>query len=134
MSSAVVYGFQHLADHPEVFRKVREEMMRVRRGDVDSPMTLDDLEQAPYTRAVVQESMRVKPPVLMVPYMTRKAFPITDSYTVPKGAMCIPSFWNSLMDESAYPEPEKFRPERWLPGGVSEKSPIKNYIVFGAGP
>lgn len=134
MSSAVIYAFQHLADHPDVFAKVREEALRVRAGDVESPMTLENLDNMPYTRAVVKESMRLKPPVIMVPYMTTKPFPITDSYTVPKGAMCIPAFWNSLHDAEVYPEPDHFRPERWLPGGVSENSPMKNFIVYGAGP
>jgi len=39
----------------------------------------------PYTRAVVKETLRYRPPVIMVPYIAKKDFPITDSYTVPKG-------------------------------------------------
>jgi sterol 22-desaturase len=29
--------------------------------------------------------LRYRPPVIMVPYLAKKAFPITDTYTVPKG-------------------------------------------------
>jgi len=68
MSSGVVYGFQHLVDHPEVLAKVREEQMRVRQGDVESHLTFDLLDQMPYLQAVVKESLRVKPPVTMVCY------------------------------------------------------------------
>lgn len=38
-----------------------------------------------YTRAVVRELLRYRPPVIMVPYEVKKAFPITDTYTIPKG-------------------------------------------------
>lgn len=66
MSSGLIYGFQHLADHPEILAKVREEQNRVRPGQPEKPMTLEDLDQMPYLKAVVKESLRVKPPVTMV--------------------------------------------------------------------
>ena len=66
MSSGLIYGFQHLADHPDILAKIREEQSRVRPGQQDKPMTLEDLDQMPYLRAVVKESLRVKPPVTMV--------------------------------------------------------------------
>jgi C-22 sterol desaturase len=66
MSSGLIYGFQHLVDHPDVFAKIRAEQERVREGDYEKPLTLDMLDQMPYLQAVVRESLRVKPPVLMV--------------------------------------------------------------------
>lgn len=70
----------------------------------------------------------------MVPYLAKKAFPIDDNYTVPKGSIVIPSFWNSLHDPEVYSEPDSFQPERWLPGGQADNSNPANYLVFGAGP
>jgi sterol 22-desaturase len=151
MSSGVIYGFQHLADHPEVLAKVREEQEKVRQGDYQKPLTLEMIDQMTYLNAVAKESMRVKPPVTMVclskfcpkakqptfvqvPYKALKAFPISDDYVVPAGSMVIPSFFNSLHDPSVYPEPEKFLPERWLdPQSLANQNP-KNYIGFGSGP
>jgi len=134
MSSSLTFGFQLLADYPEVFKKVREEQDRVRGGDNDQQVTLDMLEQMPYTTAVVKEGLRYRPPVIMVPYLTKKAFPLADGYTVPKGTMLIPSFWNSLHDGEVYPDPDEFKPERWLPGGPNEAgTDSKNWLVFGAG-
>lgn len=66
MSSGLIYGFQHLADMPEVLKKVREEQERVRGGDFEKPMTLEMYDQMVYLKAFVKESMRVKPPVTMV--------------------------------------------------------------------
>ncbi|BGP45698.1 RNA polymerase C-22 sterol desaturase [Rhodotorula kratochvilovae] len=134
MSSSITFAFQLLADHPEVLAKVREEQSRVRAGDLDSPMSLAWLEQMPYTNAVTKEVLRYRPPVIMVPYMTKKPFPINDEYTVPKGTMLIPSFWNSLHDPAVYPDPEDFIPERFMPGGANHGgNDSKNWLVFGAG-
>lgn len=134
MSSALIYLFQHMADQPELLRKVREEQYRLRGDDLDAPITYDLLEQMDYTRWVVKESMRVAPPVIMVPYLTKKPFPMSDAYTAPKGAMVIPSFWNSLHDEEIYPAAEKIVPERWDPAnGGDDKDMTRNYLVFGAG-
>ncbi|KAE8213288.1 hypothetical protein CF327_g3192 [Tilletia walkeri] len=135
MSSAVTYIFQHMADRPDVLRKVREEQYRIRGTDLDAPLTLEQIDEMEYTKVTVKESMRLKPPVIMVPYVARKPFPIDANYTAPKGSMVIPSFWNSLHDPAVYPQPDELRPERWLEGKDSpaEANP-KNYLVFGSGP
>ncbi|KAH7340371.1 cytochrome P450 sterol C22-desaturase [Rhizoctonia solani] len=134
MSSAIIYLFQHLADYPEILAKVREEQYRVRNGDVTKPLTLDMLDEMPYIRAVVKESLRLKPPVTMVPYKTLKPFPISEDYTVPAGSMIIPSLYPSLHDPEIYPDPSNFLPERWLdPESGANQNP-RNYLVFGAGP
>ncbi|KAI3615645.1 c-22 sterol desaturase [Moniliophthora roreri] len=134
MSSGLIYGFQHLADHPEILAKVREEQERVRQGNYDAPLTLELMDEMPYLAAVVKESLRVKPPVTMVPYKTTKAFPISDGYTVPSGSMVIPSFYNALHDPEVYPEPDKFDPDRWLDPNSSANINTKNYLVWGSGP
>jgi C-22 sterol desaturase len=84
-SSAATWLFQIMAQRPDVLNRVREEGLRVRGGDRDKRLNLETLESMTYTRAVVKELLRYRPPVLMVPYVTKKAFPITDTYTVPKG-------------------------------------------------
>ena len=86
MSSSITFAFQHLADYPEVLAKVREEQERVR-GSADNPITLDLLDSMPYLNCVTKEVLRHRPPVIMVPYLVKKAFPLTDDYTVPKGTM-----------------------------------------------
>ncbi|KAF7378407.1 Cytochrome P450 [Mycena sanguinolenta] len=134
MNSGLVYGFQHLVDHPEILAKVREEQEIVRKGNYETPLTIDLMDEMRYLNAVVKESLRVKPPVLMVPYKATKAFPISDDYTVSANSMIISSFWNSLHDAAVYPEPYEFIPERWLDPASPANANPKNYMVFGAGP
>ncbi|KAI1457549.1 cytochrome P450 61 [Annulohypoxylon moriforme] len=132
-SSAATNLFQVLANRPDVLDRVREENYRVRNGDVNAPVSLDQLESMTYTRAVVRELLRWRPPVLMVPYKAKKAFPVTDSYTVPKGAMIIPTTYMALRDPDVYENPDDFDPERYYTGDAEEKG-AKNYLVFGTGP
>lgn len=84
-SSAATWLFQIMAQRPDVLDRVREENVRVRNGDLKAEVNMDQLESMTYTRAVVRELLRYRPPVLMVPYAVKKPFPITPDYTVPKG-------------------------------------------------
>ncbi|KAH8428066.1 RNA polymerase C-22 sterol desaturase [Aspergillus melleus] len=131
-SAASTWLFQLMADRPDVLDKVREENLRVRNGDIDAPLTMDLLDKLEYTRAVVKETLRYRPPVIMVPYLVKKDFPITDKITVTKGSMIIPSVWPATHDEEAYPNPDSFDPDRWI-SGTAEQHP-KNWLVFGTGP
>lgn len=57
MSSGVVFGSQHLADHPAALTKVHEEQDRVRRGHHDRPASRELLDDMPHLKAVVRESL-----------------------------------------------------------------------------
>ncbi|PYI11263.1 cytochrome P450 61 [Aspergillus sclerotiicarbonarius CBS 121057] len=132
-SSAATWLFQTMAQRPEILERVREENLKVRNGDTHAAVDLDQLESLAYTRAVVKELLRYRPPVTMVPYMAKRPFPITDSYTVPKGAMVIPTTWLALRDPDVYENPDEFNPERYYTGDAEEKG-AKNFLVFGTGP
>ncbi|VUC37951.1 unnamed protein product [Clonostachys rosea] len=132
-SSAATWLFQIMAQRPDVLDRVREENLKVRNGDIHAAVDLDQLESMTYTRAVIRELLRYRPPVLMVPYEVKKAFPITDSYTVPKGAMIIPTTYLALRDPEVYDNPDVFDPERYYTGDAEAKG-VKNFLVFGTGP
>ena len=131
-SSACTWLFQLMADRPEVLDKVREENLRVRGGDRNVPFSMDLLESLTYTRAVVKETLRYRPPVIMVPYLVKKDFPVTPEYTAKKGSMIIPSVWPATHDPEAYPNPDSYDPERWISGDAEKQ--VKNWLVFGTGP
>jgi len=131
-SSAASWMLQICADRPDVLEKVREEGQRLR-PDNNQPVSLETLEKMEYTRAVVKETLRYRPPVLMVPYLVKKDFPIPEAnYVAKKGTMIIPSTWLSLHDPEAYANPDEFAPDRWITGNAEEQG--KNWLVFGTGP
>ena len=131
-SSATTWLFQILAQRPDVLNKLRQENLDARGGDKNKNFDLPMLESLTYTNAVIKELLRHRPPVIMVPYLATKNFPVTPNYTVPKGAMIIPSCYPALHDPNVYPNPDTFDPERWISGDAESKT--KNWLVFGAGP
>lgn len=84
-SSATTWLFQTMAQRPDVLDKIRSENLKVRGGDRSKAINMDSMDEMVYTRGAVRELLRYRPPVLMVPYLAKKPFPITDTYTVPKG-------------------------------------------------
>ncbi|CAG8222008.1 unnamed protein product [Penicillium salamii] len=131
-SSATTWLFQILAQRPDVLDKLRQENLAARGGDKNKSFDLPMLESLTYTNAVIKELLRHRPPVIMVPYLATKNFPVTPNYTVPKGAMIIPSCYPALHDPNVYPNPDTFDPDRWISGDAESKT--KNWLVFGAGP
>ncbi|UNI18484.1 Sterol 22-desaturase [Purpureocillium takamizusanense] len=131
-SSATTWLFQILAQRPDVLDRVRDENLAARGGDRRRAFELDMLESMPYTNAVVKELLRYRPPVIFVPYLATRPFPVTPDYTVPRGSMVVPSCWPALHDPQAYPNPDVFDPERWITGDAESKT--RNWLVFGAGP
>lgn len=131
-SSATTWLFQIMAQRPDVLDRIRAENLAARGGDAHKPFDVPMLESLTYTKAVIKELLRYRPPVIFVPYLATKNFPVTPSYTVPKGAMIIPSCYPALHDPQVYYDPEVFDPERWITGDAESKT--KNWLVFGAGP
>lgn len=131
-SSLACWLFQIVADRPDVVAKIRQEQLKVRNNDPSIPLNLDLINQMTYTNNVVKETLRYRPPVLMVPYVVKQAFPVTDTYTAPKGSMIIPTLYPALHDPEVYSDPDSFIPERWenATGDMNKR----NWLVFGTGP
>ena len=131
-SSACTWLFQIMADRPEILEKVRKENLSLRNGDRHKPFDMIMLESMVWTRAVVKETLRYRPPVIFVPYVAKKDFPVTPDYTLKKGSMIIPALWPATHDPEAYPNPDSFEAERWITGDADKQ--VKNWMVFGTGP
>lgn len=131
-SSLACWVFQLVADRPDIMAKIREEQLRVRDNDPNKRLDLDLINSMTYTHNVVKETLRYRPPVLMVPYVVKQPFPVTPEYTAPKGSMIIPTLYPTLHDPEVYPDPDSFIPERWEnPTPDMEK---RSWLVFGSGP
>lgn len=131
-SSLACWVFQIVADRPDVQQKIREEQLRVRDGDATKRLTLDMINSMDYTNKVIRETLRYRPPVIMVPYVCKQDFPITLEYTAPKGSMLIPSLYPALHDPEVYPQPDEFIPERW--DNPTLEMTVRNWLPFGTGP
>lgn len=130
-SSLACWLFQIMADRPDIVEKVREEQLRVRNNDPSKELTLDLINSMTYTYNVVRESLRFRPPVLMVPYVVKESFPVTKEYSAPKGSMIIPTLYPALHDPEVYSDPDSFIPERWENATTDMQN--RNFLVFGTG-
>jgi len=132
-SSLACWLFQIVADRPDVAEKIRQEQLSVRNNDPNAPLTLELIEKMTYTNMCVRETLRYRPPVIMVPYVVKKSFPVNETYSAPKGSMVIPTLYPALHDPEVYDDPEEFIPERWIEGSKANEAK-KNWLVFGTGP
>lgn len=128
-ANALSWTWYLLAQHPEVEQKLHEELDSVLHDRVP---TLADLKQLPYTELVLQESMRLYPPVWN---MSRQA--LTDveigGYVIPQGSEVNLNTYAMHHDPRWWEEPERFLPERFHPECQS-KIPRMAYLPFSTGP
>ncbi|KAK0200113.1 cytochrome P450 [Desarmillaria ectypa] len=119
--------------HPEVLEKARQEIDSV--VGTERLPTFADRASLPYVDAILKETWRWGVPVpLCLPHRLME----DDMYRgmlIPKGSLVFGNIWSILRDESIYPNPDAFEPERFLKpvDPVTEKRrDVRNY-VFGFG-
>ncbi|KAI0792435.1 cytochrome P450 [Abortiporus biennis] len=119
---------------PEVQDKAKEELDRVV-GPNRLP-NFEDRPYLPYMEAVVKELLRWE---MVAPMSLAHATTTSDEYNgyyIPQGAIVMPNTWAILHDPEIFPEPEKFKPERYLTedGKLRTDLPIDpSHIAFGYG-
>jgi cytochrome P450 len=85
-----------------------------------------------YTRQVIQESMRVYPPVAMVVRQAIAPFSLGDEQVSPGDNVFVP-IYAVHHHKTLWDEPEKFDPDRFAPDAVKARHRY-SYLPFGAGP
>ncbi|EKM75591.1 hypothetical protein AGABI1DRAFT_79751 [Agaricus bisporus var. burnettii JB137-S8] len=101
--------------HPDVQRKAQAEIDAVV-GSSRLP-DFDDMPHLPYLSAVLRETLRWNPVLpLGIPHLTTEE-DIYDGLRIPKGSMIIANSYAMLHDEDNFPQPELFKPERFLKEG-----------------
>jgi cytochrome P450 len=118
-----------LTQHPEVYRRMRDEVDRVLGGRLP---TFADLPQLPYTLQVLKESMRLYPPAYG--FSRQAVRPVTiGNYHLAAGTLIAISPYAMHRRADYFPEPERFEPERFAPE-AEQRLQRHAYIPFGGGP
>jgi cytochrome P450 len=128
-ANALSWTWYLLALHPLVARRLRDELSTVLAGRMPDAADLDKLD---YTKAVVQEAMRLYPPVAAIERDAKEDDEI-GGYRIPAGTTVIISPWVSHRNPAFWPAPEAFDPERFLDDRPA-RQPRYTYLPFGAGP
>lgn len=112
-ADGLCWAFERLMRHPEVYEKLRSEL------GTGSEEYLD---------AVVKETLRVRPPLPIGTRQVNRPFKLGD-YDLEPGQLIAPCIYLVHHREDTYPEPHRFRPERFL-----EQPPGKyTWIPFAGG-
>ncbi|MBA2679286.1 MAG: cytochrome P450 [Ktedonobacteraceae bacterium] len=128
-SAALTWIWYLLSEHPEVEQRLHEEVDRVLGGQ---PPTVDRLDDLPYTRRVIQETMRLYPPAFFIIRHT-KADDEIGGYPVPANSIIFLMAHQMHRHPAIWEEPERFDPERFTPERSASR-PRFAYIPFGGGP
>ncbi|KAK4478299.1 hypothetical protein RD792_017588 [Penstemon davidsonii] len=119
-----------LLSNPEAFLKLRQEID----NNIGHNQLLSDtdLSKLPYLRCVVNEALRLYPPVpLLLPHYSSEDCTV-GGYKVPKNTILLVNAWGTHMDPKVWNEPHKFKPERFE-GMDMEREEGYKFVPFGMG-
>ncbi|KAH8984165.1 cytochrome P450 [Lactarius hatsudake] len=123
----------------DILGSLFQEVQKRAQAELDSVIsrdrlpTYDDKPRLPYIEAMSRELLRWQ---MVTPLGVRHA-PTDDNfykgYFIPKGAVVIANAWAVLHDPELYPDPEAFKPDRFLDkDGTFRDDPMIS-LAFGAG-
>ena len=129
-ATALSWTLWAIAKHGRVQQRLRNELA----GHVEASGSCEQesLLRLTYPRMVVEEAMRLYPPVWS---FTRQAIndDLIGGYRIPRGALVVLSPYVVQRLPTYWDNPEAFVPERFAPNRASERSRFV-YFPFGAGP
>ncbi|KAF9230261.1 cytochrome P450 [Melanogaster broomeanus] len=113
-SVAITNFIMAAARHPEAQARVQEELDTVVGTDRGEPIRCNDSNRLPQLHAFMSEVLRWRPIVSTgIPHRTTEDI-IWRGQIIPAGATVIGCNWAISRDPVAFPDPEKFDPQRWL--------------------
>ena len=126
---SMTWAWYLLARHPRVEQRLQVELAEVLGGRVP---TVEDLPHLKYTDMVVQETLRLYPPLWG---FTRSAIRDDEigGYFIPAGSTLYISPYLTHRHPEFWKDPERFDPERFDPSRWVDRPPLA-YFPFGGGP
>uniref|UniRef100_A0A2N9H773 Cytochrome P450 n=1 Tax=Fagus sylvatica TaxID=28930 RepID=A0A2N9H773_FAGSY len=132
-TTAVEWVMMELLYHPEVMRKVYEELAEI--VGLNNLVEESHLPKLHYLDAVIKETFRLRPPLpFLLPRAPSQSTTI-GGYYVPKDTRVMLNVWAIHRDPKLWENPLEFQPERFLndPGKFDFAGNNFEYLPFGSG-
>lgn len=117
-----------LSQYPEIAENVRKEAYEI---CGDRAPNWDEVQHLSYTRHVIQETMRIYPPVWALIRVAAEDDEI-DGHKINAGDNVVMCSYAVHHNEEYWTNPEKFDPERFSPDRMKKRAKL-SYLPFGAG-
>ncbi|XP_043812744.1 cytochrome P450 71A1-like, partial [Manihot esculenta] len=130
-AATVVWAMTLLMKNPITMKKAQEEIRKLvgKKGFVEE----DDVQQLPYLKAVIKETMRLQPTVpLLVPRESTEDC-VLDGYDIPAKTVVYVNAWAIGRDPEIWKNPEELNPERLINSSIDLKGQDFELTPFGAG-
>ncbi|PON56114.1 Cytochrome P450, E-class, group I [Parasponia andersonii] len=131
-TSTLEWAMAELLHNPKALKKVQSELRRT----INPGEKLDerDIENLPYLKAVIKETLRLHPPLpFLVPHMAMDACKML-GYYIPKETQILVNVWAIGRDPKTWDDPLKFKPKRFLEPNMRDyKGHHFEFIPFGSG-
>ena len=128
-AKALTWTLFLLDAHPDVAATLDAELARVLDGRTPAA---GDVTALGYCRSVIDEAMRLYPPVWLISRRT-VVDDVLDGYDIPAGTLVCISPYTLHRHPTYWKEPERFDPARFAPGADAGR-PSHLYLPFGGGP
>ncbi|KAJ0734452.1 putative cytochrome P450 [Helianthus annuus] len=130
-SSSIEWALSELIKTPPAMKRLQQELTDVAKGR--SMITEDDIDNMPYLKAVLKETLRLHTPLpLLVPHESMDDVSVF-GYDLKKGTQVMVNCWAIARDPSIWEDADMFKPERFLNSCVDFKGFHYELLPFGSG-
>ncbi|XP_050342336.1 cytochrome P450 4C1-like [Nymphalis io] len=118
-----------LSQHTDLQERVYKEIQEVI-GDSDKPLQLEDLDKLKYLKAVINETLRLYPPVPFILRYCKDDIKLPSGLNLPEGSNVIISIWGIHRNPEHWGEDANdFNPDRFMSGKIPNA-----FMPFSIGP
>ncbi|XP_049516183.1 cytochrome P450 4C1-like isoform X7 [Dermacentor silvarum] len=130
-SIAMAWTLYLLGLHPELQRKVQEELDAIFMDDFTRDVTRDDTDRMVFLEACFKEAMRLFPPIPFIGRVLDESIKL-DGVVIPKGTTVFINIFGLHRNDNHFEKSEEFIPARFLDGAEKKRHPFA-FIPFSAG-